>query len=275
MHGYSTKEVAQLIGVSPARVRTFVRAGLVGAQRDAGRGYRFSFQDIVLLRAAKSLEAASISPRKVNRALRAIRAALPDSRPLTALRIAAEGDEVIVRDGQAAWLPESGQATFDFSVAELAGDAVPMVRAAAEAAVDEDDTSAEDWFALALDLETVGATDEAIDAYQRLLAADARHVEAHINLGHLVHEQGRAEEAEAHYRRALAEAPGHTTALFNLGVALEDRERFDEAVVAYEQAIAGDPDHADAHFNVARLHEAAGRRAAAFRHFSRYRTLME
>ena len=271
MSGYTTREVAELIGVTPAKVRAFARAGVVSASQRDARRYRFSFQDIVLLRAAKELESAQVPARKVRRALRALRASLPEQRPLSGIRIRLAGDEVIVQDTDVAWQPETGQVTFDFTVAEIARDAVPLVQAAA-ARVAEDDAA--EWHAIGLDLETVGAIDEARDAYERVLARDPKHAQAHINLGRLEHSQNRLADAETHYRHALDLEPGNATALFNLGVALEDGNRFDEAIAVYERATAADDAVPDAHFNLARLYEQAGDKSRAIRHFARYRALL-
>src|SRR2546426_5976315 len=62
MTGYTTKEVARLLGLSPAQIRSYTRAAFLSPARAAGgRGeLRFSFQDLVLLRAAKGLMAARI-----------------------------------------------------------------------------------------------------------------------------------------------------------------------------------------------------------------------
>lgn len=270
MSGYTTREVADLIGVTPAKVRAFARAGVIAATQDA-RGYRFSFQDIVLLRAAKALEAARVSPRKVRSALRALRASLPEQRPLSGLRIRLAGDEVVVQDRGGAWQPETGQVTFDFTIDEIAEEAVPLVHAAAERVVEDD---AQDWHAIGLDLETVGAIDEARDAYERALALEPQHVQVHINLGRLLHSQSRLADAEVHYRRALDVQPDNATALFNLGVALEDGERIAEAIEIYERAAAAAGAIPDAHFNLARLYEQTGDKPAAIRHFARYRALV-
>jgi tetratricopeptide (TPR) repeat protein len=269
--GYSTREVADLLGVTPSKVRAFARAGFVATPRESRR-YRFSFQDIVLLRAAKALEEASIPARRVRRALRALREALPEHRPLSGLRIVAAGDTVVVQDAQLAWQPETGQATFDFDLEELTRRAAPVVHAAAARAEEEESP---DWYAVALDLETVGAIDEALEAYERTLALDPGHVQAHINAGRLHHAQGRLADAEMHYRNALRAEPANATALFNLGVALEDGRRFDEAIEAYAAAVAADPAAADAHFNLARLYEQCGDKPAAIRHFARYRALVK
>ncbi len=94
-----------------------------------------------------------------------------------------------------------------------------------------------------------------------------------MNLGRLLHDDGRVRDAETHYLFALGANPTHGTAAFNLGIALEDLARPAEAADAYEQAIAADPNFADAYFNLARLYERAGKRAAALRYLSKYRQL--
>lgn len=273
MHGYSTREAAQLTGLGADRVRAFARAGLLDAERDERSQYRYSFRDIVLLRAARELEQAKLPARKIHSALRALRQRLPARQPLTGVRITAEGDQILVREQGQLWQPETGQSTFDFSVNELAADAAPMVLASADAAEDDLATTADDWFVLGLDLESVDESDRAIVAYAQAVALDPRHAEANINLGRLLHDSGDVQDAEQCYRRALATKPDHPTARFNLGVALEDQDRREEAIEAYLAALERDPEHADAHFNLSRLYELAGNRLTAFRHLRRYRDL--
>ena len=50
VNGYSTREVAELLGMKPARIRAFARAGLLSSQREPRHAYRFRFEDVVLLR---------------------------------------------------------------------------------------------------------------------------------------------------------------------------------------------------------------------------------
>jgi tetratricopeptide (TPR) repeat protein len=267
--------VARLAGLSVAQVRALARDGIVGRSRGAGgaRARGFSFQDLVILRAARGLAAARIPARRIRTALRRLRQRLPRGRSLAELRIAAEGDRIVARDGTAVWNPESDQIQLDFSVADLATRARPLARRAAaaarEAAADYDAT---DWFELGFELEAVDP-DEARDAYRRALELDAHHADAHVNLGRLLHEAGLVAEAERHYRQALRDEPEHATAAFNLGIALEDLGRLGDAIEAYRLALLTDPDNADAHFNVARLYEKAGKRAAALRHYSAYRRI--
>ncbi|HET8624596.1 MAG TPA: tetratricopeptide repeat protein [Gemmatimonadales bacterium] len=192
---------------------------------------------------------------------------------MSEVRITAEGDRVVVHDGQTTWQPDSGQLLLDFSVAELATRAAPVARRLArDARRAEEDLSANHWFALGLDLEAA-APDDARDAYRRALELDPSRIDARLNLGRLLHLSGRVAEAEAHYRAVLAGPDPSPTAAFNLGTALEDQGRSAEAIVAYRDAIAADPSFADAHFNLARLYERTGRGAAAIRHFRAYRDL--
>ena len=273
MSVYTTRDVAELLDMPAAKVRSLARAGFLSAARGTRGEYRFSFQDVVLLRTANELVNARVHPRKVLGALRLLKAQLPNGQPLTAVRIAADGDHVVVRDKKTSWQPESGQVTFDFSVSEITGRAAPVVHRAAKATRDSANETADDWYALGLDFEVVTALDHAKGAYRRAAQLDPQHADAHVNLGRLLHAEGNVGDAEFHYRQAVAAAPGNATAAFNLGVALEDLSRPEAAIEAYEQAIAADADFVDAHYNLARLYEKMGNKAAAIRHLSRYKAL--
>lgn len=273
MKGYSSRDVAKLLGLTVAQVRAFARDGFLTPARRRGSDLRFNFQDLVILRTAKALVAARIPTIRIRRALKKLRLELPRGRSLAELRIVAEGDRIVVSDGYAAWNPESGQLSLDFAVSDLASRAAPIARRTAEAARRaEGDFDADGWYELGYELEAV-APIEARDAYRRALELDAHHAGAHVNLGRLLHEQGMVEEAERHYRQALRERPDDATAAFNLAIALEDLDRPADAIEAYRAAIATDPRLADAHYNVARLYEKAGKKAAALRHLSIYRRL--
>src|SRR5437879_4442575 len=275
MTGYTTEEVARLLGLSPAQIRSYTRAGFLSPSPSrAARGeLRFALRGLRLLKPAKGALAARIPAAKIRGSVRGLKQQLPRGRALSELRITAEGHRVVVRDGALAWNPDSGQLVLDFDVATLAERAAPLARRQAAAARRvEDDLDAEQWFDLGLELE-VSAPEDARDAYRRALELDPRHADARVNLGRLLVESGRAEEAETHFRAVVADYPDHATAWYNLGIALEDRRRPNAAVKAYEQAIAADRRLADAYFNLARLYGRAGKKAAALRHLSIYRRL--
>ncbi|MEZ5596301.1 MAG: MerR family transcriptional regulator [Pseudomonadales bacterium] len=53
MSGYTTQEVSALLGLKPHQVRHYVRRDLLRPDRGDKGEFRFSFQDVVLLRTAK------------------------------------------------------------------------------------------------------------------------------------------------------------------------------------------------------------------------------
>ena len=275
MKGYTVADVAQLLKLAPAQVRVFARDGFLSPGRGPRGDFRFSFQDLVVLRAAKDLAAARIPARRIRRTLKRLRQELPRGRSLAELRITAEGERIVVRDGETAWNPDSGQVVIDFQVRDLATRAAPIARRTARAAqAAAADYDADGWYELGLELEAV-APQEARDAYRRALELDPHHADAHVNLGRLLQAEDLTEEAETHYRAALAESPEHATAWFDLGTALEDLRRAGDAVEAYRRAILADRRLADAHFNLARLYEKAGKKAAALRHLGIYQRLTD
>ncbi|HEY4183927.1 MAG TPA: tetratricopeptide repeat protein [Polyangia bacterium] len=275
--GFSTQDVTGMLGVTPSRLRAYVRAGLLCPQRGQSGELRFSFQDLLLLRTAEGLVTERLPPRRVRDALRNLRRILPTSQPLTGVHLENEGGHVIVHDGERAWRADSGQFLMTFEASPLAPTAASPATTEIFARRPTADSArpppvASDFFQLAGDLED-NAPEQARVAYEQVLAMEPNHVEAHVNLGRLLHNDDELPAAEAHYRAAIALRPDDVTALFNLGVLLEDRGQFETAIATYEAATALDARHADAHFNAARLHDEAGHYEAALRHLRAYRNL--
>jgi len=275
MKGYTTREVAEVLGLPTSKILSWTRSGLLTPQRGPRGAYVYSFQDIVLLRAARELLKADVAPRRVRSALEALREQLPVGRPLSTVHISALGHRVFVRDADSVWEPDSGQLLIDFAVAEVAERAEPIARRvlAETEPTRATATTADEWYDAALDLEAV-SVEGAERAYRRALEAEPAHPDAHLNLGRLLHESGELEAAEGHYRAAVAADSESARARYNLGVVLEDLGRTDEAMAAYREALRLDEGLATAHFNLSRLCEAKGDEAEALGHLLSYKRLL-
>jgi tetratricopeptide (TPR) repeat protein len=276
MQSYGVGEVERMLQLSRGTIRGFISRGFVNPTRGPRREYRFSFQDLVILRAARALVRAKVPPRRIGRSLSALRSQLPESVPLAGLTICAVGNEVVVRKGGSRWKPDTGQylLELDVSVTDDALHITEIKRHTDAAGEEHTEVSVETWFERGLEAEEHDI-DQALQAYEKVRKLDARHLEARINLGRLHHEAGRLDAAHEVYREALRACEPDATLFFNFGVLLEDTSRYDEAIEAYQQAIAADPDFADAHYNLARLYESVGKPQHAIRHLGEYRRLLK
>lgn len=272
---FSTREVSEVTGLSPDRVRRWARVGLVRPVKDPGGHWHYSFQDLAALRAAGKMLDADVSAKRVMRTLRKLNEQLPEGRPLSAVKIVVDGQRVIVRDRLAAWEPESGQGALDFDVRVLSARVAPRLARAGKRDRGRSDASADELYQAALDLELQGCGDEARDAYRKVLTLDPNLVAARVNLGRLLHAAGQLDEAEQLYWAAFKQSPGNVVAAFNLGVVLEDQGKFEAAEEAYRRTLELDKDYADAHYNLSRLLEKQGDTRGALRHLSRFRRLMQ
>ncbi len=274
---FRTAEVARILGMPAERVRAVARTGLCRPTRRAGL-LEFSFQDLVLLRAAQGLLQAKVPTRRVRRALAELARQLPSDRPLSGVRVYADGRRVVARDRRAAWRPESGQIVFTFAVDELArraGVVIPVrrQRARPKTVAPRPMQDAAGWFERGLLCEERNDLDGARSAYQRAVDLDPTLSDAYINLGRLLHEAGQSADAAHLYHHALDCDPNDPVAHYNLALALEDGEQLAAAMAHYRRALDLDPDFADAHFNFAQLLERLGRRSQAMQHLRLYHRL--
>jgi tetratricopeptide (TPR) repeat protein len=273
---YTIRSIQEMLGLSRGVIAGMIAAGFVAPGRGPRNEYRFTFQDVVLLRTAAELQAARIAPRRILQALRRLREKLPAQLPFAGLRISAVGNDVTVKEGASQWQAESGQLVMDFQFAPAGGTVTYLPHPAAVSAVAQKAAASADAIDAAFALgEALESTDRraAEAAYRRVLALDPDHADAYLNLGALLCEARRCREAVALYDEALRRKPGEALLHFNRAVALEDQGRPMEAIAAYNASLQLQPDLADAHYNAARLHEQLGDAKNAVRHFSAYRRL--
>jgi tetratricopeptide (TPR) repeat protein len=281
METYTLRGIESMLGLSKAVIASLVASGFVSPTRGQRNEYRFTFQDVVLLRTAYGLQRANIPARKILRSLKRLKETLPNEVPLSGLRITAVGSEIAVQDGAARRHVDSGQLLFDFDV-QPAGPSITILQRPEKGVPMEprgrstDSPAAaqapEHWFNQGSLLEAEDKT-QAEAAYRRAIRLAPDYADAYLNLVVLMCDGGRCAEAVTLYREALRRVPDEALLHFNLAVALEDLERNDEALASYEACLRIAPKLADAHYNAARLHELSGHRSQAIRHYSEYRRL--
>lgn len=266
MHSYGVRDVEKLLRLPRSTIRSLIAAGFVVPERGPRNAWRFSFQDLIVLRTAQALAAANIPHRRIVKSLKELRSRLPEAMPLSGLSISAIADHVVVREGGNRWQAESGQYVLAFEGDPTKGSLRVIEQAPAPV---ETNT----WNAQGIALESAD-TEAALRAYERAIAADPTRLDARINLGRLLHELGRFDEAERIYRDAIATCGNDSLLFYNLGVLLDDAGRKPEAIQAYEAALREDPQLADCHYNLALLYEELDQPKQAIRHMSQYRRLV-
>lgn len=273
---YTLRTVEQMLGLGRGVVTRLVDAGFVAPVRGPRNEYRFSFQDVVLLRTAHDLRAARVPTRRLLQSLRQLKSKLPTDVPLSGLRIKAFGSTVAVRDASANWEDVSGQLLLDFEVASRNG-TVAILQSNHKTGSEEEgrheETRAQECFDRAGRLEAAADAAGAEAAYRETLALAPKHADSYVNLGALLCEGGRGKEAVQLLDQGVRGCPSSPLIHFNRAMALEDLGRIREALASYERCLELDPDLADAHFNAAILHEKLGQAQGAVRHYSAYRRL--
>ncbi|NMF95848.1 tetratricopeptide repeat protein [Aromatoleum toluolicum] len=273
MHRYGVREVEKLLGLRRSTIRALIEAGFVSPERGPRNAWRFSFQDLVVLRTAQALAEAQVPPRRILRSMKALRSRLPEEMPLSGLSVRVVADRVVVKEGGSHWQAESGQYLLAFEGDPSDGSLNVVEYKPAEAPAHAV-PHATHWFERALALER-DEPESARRAYERAIVEAPQLLDARINLGSLLHEAGCLTEAEHVYREAIAACGSAPTLMYNLGVLLDDMDRKHEAMDAYRAALRGDPGLADCHYNLALLCEQFSKPRDAIRHMAQYRKLVE
>jgi tetratricopeptide (TPR) repeat protein len=257
---FTRREFQRILDVTDKQLSYWEKLRLV-TPRGSGAEKFYDFRDLISLRTAKQLIENGISANRLRRSLVALNQKLSEVKtPLTELRILSNGRDVIVERDGARLEPISGQFLLNFDTRELSD----KVRVMPERNVD-------DWFALGLQYESDPETrSQARDAYQRVLAADPRHMDALINLGMLSYEQAELEAAAGYFLRAVGVDGNSAVAHFNLGSVLEELGKLEAARQHLRIAVRLDPTHADAHYNLAFVCDKLAAPSEARRHWQLY-----
>jgi tetratricopeptide (TPR) repeat protein len=106
---------------------------------------------------------------------------------------------------------------------------------------------------------------EAVEAFQKAIAADPSFSWPYNNIGLLYLNQNDDEQALAWFTKAVEVNPNHLRAVHNQGRAAHKLKRYDQAAASYSRTIAMDPAYAEAHANLGRVLIEAGQRLEGIR----------
>lgn len=281
---YSFAAVAKILEIPESKLRYWAQVGFVGPSVRGGGRMLFSFQDLISVKAAKELVDRGFAVARIRKALDTVRASLPHvDRPLDRIRVAFDGDGLVVLDDGAAF-EVTGQKMFDFGLGDLAAraavgqapqvgaGAITPVAAAGEAhGPTARPASAYEWFTEAMRLDGDPARlDDAVACYRKALALDPGLAAAQTNLGQIAYRRGDARTAREAFEAALALDPDQPEARFNLANLILEGGDVELAVAELKRALQTAPDFADAHYNLAVALERLGGRAQARAHLERY-----
>jgi hypothetical protein len=109
---FRTSDVVQILGVSRRQLQYWSRTDLIAPSVHTQGGHaRYTFGDLVSLKAAKTLIDAGVSVQRIRKSMRALRGILPTvRRPLAELALVATGDVLLAFRGDSAFEAVSGQA---------------------------------------------------------------------------------------------------------------------------------------------------------------------
>ena len=263
---FGVREVTRLLGLTPKRAAQLRRLGVLSA----GGGY--TFRALVATRAASALLDSGATVRQIRQALDALRRQEPGlGSPLAETRLVVEGSRVLAQTDRVRFDPRTGQTVLALDVGGLEKEAAATLAMGLVRPLVPPAAQAETWFERAAQWDADPAHwEDAIDAYQRVVAVEPSYAAAWNNLGLLHHRMGQYTEAQEAYEAALRAQPTCAEAAYNLGSLCEDLGELPASIRYYLRALELSPDYPDAHFNLAGVLGKSGRGREAVQHWRRY-----
>src|SRR2546421_9732863 len=263
---YGLRELTRILTLTPRRAGQLKRLNLLHGE------LRYTFRELLALRASASLHDPGAAVRESRQAPASLRRRYPEIRqPLAEMRLVLDGGRVLVESERVRFDPRTGQTVLDLDAGNLEKAAEATLVTGLVRPMAPPTEQAETWFERASEWDADPAQwDDAIDAYRRVVAIDPTYAAAWNNLGLLLHRMGRYDEARESYDRALGEAGDCAEAAYNLGSPNEDTRAVDQAIRSYRRAPDVAPDYPDAHLNLAGALARAGRGDEAVKHWQRY-----
>lgn len=264
---YTLEQLAHMLELPVAKIRSWIRQGLLEPARITRRLAWFDFQQVANVRVLRELSERGVGPARIRKSLELLRGALGREQVgygwLDALE---QRGPLLFRREDGTLAEANGQLHLDFAAAAARSKSdaglLRMTR--------EEDDDADDWFERGLEAEDEGRLTDAMSAYLNALLAGGPQAETCFNLANVLFQLDRGPEAMQRYLQAIEIDPDYVEAWNNLGNVFTAMHRLEDAAAAYGQAIAIEANYADAHCNLADTLDQLGNREDARAHWQRY-----
>ncbi|PYM80104.1 MAG: hypothetical protein DME09_20125 [Candidatus Rokuibacteriota bacterium] len=215
---FGVREVTRLLGLTPKRAAQLRRLGVLNA------GGGCTFRALVAIRAASALLDSGATVRQIRQALDALRRQEPGlGSPLAETRLVVEGSRVLAQTDRVRFDPRTGQTVLALDVGGLEKEAAATLAMGLVRPLVPPAAQVEMWFDRAAQWDADPAHwEDAVEAYQRVVAVEPSYAAAWNNLGLLHHRMGQYTEAQEAYEAALRAQPTCAEAAYNLGSLCED-----------------------------------------------------
>jgi tetratricopeptide (TPR) repeat protein len=269
--------LADVLGVPPAAVRHWIRAGLLLPSRRAGSLEWFGFEQFVVGRRLARLLAGGLSLREIDAKLAGLSGAGAPAHVLE--QVVADGRRLSIRSG-GRLLAAGGQLQFAFYTVDLddgVGDEVelaplPFVVATAPPA-EPAAADVSEMLDLADDLEAAGEYVEAAEALRAVLQGHGPDPRVMFMLAELLYRAGDLTAARERYYAVIELDPDHLQARSSLGCVLAELGDHELALAALDGVLRQEPSYADAHWHVAGVLADLGRGREARHHLDTFLAL--
>jgi tetratricopeptide (TPR) repeat protein len=115
------------------------------------------------------------------------------------------------------------------------------------------------WNILGAALMDLGSTEEAAEAFKKVIYLNPKYADGFSNLGVILKKQGKLEDAAKAFEKAIALKPNYAEAYNNLGVTLEQNGNLNKAINLYKKSIILKPNYVEAYNNLGNVLKSQGK----------------
>ena len=272
IESYDLKKLQELTGFSRAQINRLVEKRFLTPEI-VDKKPRFSYLDVSMINAIKSLYSLGVSKKQIHRNLELVRSRLEANKPLSTATFRVIDGRLIYDDGKYLYCLQTEQYMLDLernaprSKESVSDSKWTKILSFKDHDEKSSEATVENWYNLGVQKEEEEKLEDAIACYKMELELHPENFDAMINLGRLY--QVSCEDlitARACYESVLLHEPEDNLANFNLGTIWDMLQEPKQAIACYEKAEL----IPDSYFNKGRILEQMGEDEDAAEQFRIY-----